>query len=111
MHGRGAAVGCRAELLAEPAGQVVVRRQGSARPGVRHQRAHQVADRLLVQGVGLRCLRGDGDRAAGVERGQRLGEHVARLPAQGVGLAADGLDPVGVAFVGQRGRGAEQVER
>ena len=53
----GLAVRGRAELLAQPGGQVVVRRQRRARPAVGDQRAHQRPHGLLVERVGGRRSR------------------------------------------------------
>ena len=105
------AVRGRAELLAQPGGQVVVRRQGRARPAVGDEGAHQGPDGLLVERVGGDALGGDPGRPGRLERGERLGEQVPGAAAQGVGLAAHAQHPVGVVLVDEGRLAAEQLER
>ena len=105
------AVRGRAQLLAQPGGQVVVRRQGRARPAVGDEGAHQGPHGLLVERVGGHALGGDPGRPGRLERGERLGEQVPGAAAQGVGLAAHAQHPVGVVLVDEGRLAAEQLER
>ena len=105
-----AAVRVGAELVAQPAGQGVVRREGGRRPARRDRRAHQVADRPLVERVGQHRLGGDRGRPGRLDGRQRRRQQVAGAAAQAVGLPAHAAHPVGVRLVDERRLGAEQVE-
>ena len=106
----GVAVRGRAELVAQPRGQVVVRRQRRARPTVGDQRADERAHGLLVEGVGGDGLGGDPGGLGRLDRGEGVGEVVPRLAAQGVGLPADAQHPVGIVLVDEGRLAAEQAE-
>ncbi len=106
----GVPVGRGAEVLAQPVGQVVVRRQGRAGPAVGDQRPHQVSQRLLVERVVGRRLRRYGRGLGRVERREHVRQQVPGPAPEAVGLAADRQHPVVVGLLGEGALGAEQVQ-
>ena len=107
--GRGT-VRVRAELVAQPPGEGVVRRQGRRRAAGRHLGAHQGPAGALVERVTLDRFGGDTHRLRRVDDRQRRGEQPASACAQRVGLPPYALDPVGVRLVEKGVLGTEQVE-
>ena len=104
------AVGGGAELVAQPPCQVLVRPECRGRATVGHEGPHQVAGRALVEGVCIDGRARDLGRRRGLGREQRLHQEVAAAAAELGSLLPCGVDPLGVADVGQDRTGPDQLQ-